>query len=247
MIDPAIIRRGLASGEFFLEYLPTVSFLDNRCLGAEALVRWHHEGQLRMPNDFIEDIENTPASGMLTYWVIDQVAAELGDWLRTTDNVSVHINIPPELLGRGGIEYAVTKANLVDIVEKIVFELTERGLPDKLGIDELNCRSERVRVALDDAGITAAKLILYSQINLDVLKLDKSFADSLISGDRNSLHLDGLAALVRASTIDVIVEGIEHEAQVNILREIGITKGQGWYFSPPLSAAAFMQFHADCQ
>lgn len=247
MIDPAIVRRGLASGEFFLEYLPTVSFIDHRCLGAEALVRWHHEGQLRMPTDFIEEIENTPASGMLTYWVIDTVAAELGDWLRATDNVSLHINIPPELLGRGGVEYAVTKANLVDIVEKLVFELTERGLPDQLGINEINNRSARVRVALDDAGITAAKLILYSQIDLDVLKLDKSFADSLLSSDRDDLQLDGLAALVRESTIDVIAEGIECETQVDILREIGITKGQGWYFSPPLSAAAFIQFHADCQ
>jgi EAL domain-containing protein (putative c-di-GMP-specific phosphodiesterase class I) len=108
-------------------------------------------------------------------------------------------------------------------------------------------RSERVNVALDDAGITAAKLILYSQIRLDVLKLDKSFADSLMTGDRDFLQLDGLATLVRTGTIDVIAEGIECVAQVDILREIGITKGQGWYFSPPLRAAAFMQFHADCQ
>ncbi len=247
MIDPAIVRQGLRRGEFFLEYLPTVSLVDNRCVGAEALVRWRHQGQLRMPLEFITDIENSPASGLLTYWVIDTVAAELGDWLRTYDDVSLHINIPPELLGRGGVEYAITKANLIDVLEKIVFELTERGLPDQLGIDELSNRSERVRIALDDATLSAAKLILYSQLQINILKLDKSFADQLLAGDRTSLNLDGLAVLARESAIDIIVEGIESADQIDILRALGITKGQGWYFSRPLRAPEFIRFHAEHQ
>ena len=86
--------------------------------------------------------------------------------------------------------------------------------------------------------------MLYSQINLNILKLDESFVDGLLSCDRTALQLDGLAALVRESTIDVIVEGIESAVQVEILRDIGIAKGQGRYFSPPLRAADFVRFHA---
>ncbi|MEO7855212.1 MAG: EAL domain-containing protein, partial [Rubrivivax sp.] len=82
MIDTDDIRRGLAAGEFFLEYLPTVSLLDGRCIGAEALVRWRRDGVVVPPLEFVPIAENTPVIGLLTYWVIDTVAAEVSEWLR---------------------------------------------------------------------------------------------------------------------------------------------------------------------
>jgi hypothetical protein len=131
VIELGEIQEGLAKEEFFLEYLPTCSLKSNRCVGAEALIRWRR-GSTVLPGEFIPRVENTPLSGLLTYWVIETVGRELGSWLRTHAGVHLHINVPPEILGRGGIAYAVAKAGLMDVAHKIVLEVTERGVPDKL-------------------------------------------------------------------------------------------------------------------
>src|SRR5580765_7351332 len=137
MIDFDAIRSGLDGGEFFLEYLPTISLDDSHCVGAEALIRWRRPSGIAPPHDFIPVAENTPLSGLITYWVVETVGEELGEWLRAHDDVHVSINVPPEVLGRGGLEYAATKAGLNDLITKIVWEVTERGIPDKLGVEAL--------------------------------------------------------------------------------------------------------------
>src|SRR6187401_1331632 len=128
MIDQAAIREGLSRDEFFLEYLPTISLTDGRCVGAEALIRWRRPEGIVSPGDFIPIAENTPLSGLLTYWVLDTVAAELGDWLRANPDVRLAINVPPEILGRGGLGYVANKSGLAQQATQIILEVTERGL-----------------------------------------------------------------------------------------------------------------------
>ena len=74
MIDLDTIRDGLAQGEFFLEYLPTVTLADGRCVGAEALARWRRPSGVLQPDEFLHLIEGTHLSGMLTYWAFETVA-----------------------------------------------------------------------------------------------------------------------------------------------------------------------------
>lgn len=87
-IDQEAVREALARGELFLEYLPLIAVPEGRCVGAEALVRWRRSDRVVMPNEFIPLIEETPLSGLLTYWVIETVAVELGGWLRANDVTS---------------------------------------------------------------------------------------------------------------------------------------------------------------
>src|SRR3954447_14541015 len=155
MIDLDAIRDGLAQGEFFLQYLPTVSLADGRCLGAEALARWRQPSGLVQPGAFIPVIEGTPLSGLFTYWVLETVAAEMGEWLRAHAEAHIGVNVPPEILGRGGLEYAATKAGLADLKRQIILEVTERGLPDQQGVAALEAASrDGVRIALDDVTLT---------------------------------------------------------------------------------------------
>src|SRR5881394_3003390 len=102
-LDLAAVRTGLEAGEFYLEYLPIVALATGRCVGCEALARWRRPAGVVMPDDFIPLVEGTPLSGLLTYWVIETVARELGDFMRSQDDIVVGINVPPELLGRGGL------------------------------------------------------------------------------------------------------------------------------------------------
>ena len=127
--------------------MPTINLATNQCVGAEALVRWLHNNELISPDDFIPQIENTPLSGLLTYSIIEMIEQDLGAWLRQNENVHVGINIPPELLGRGGLEYAAIKCGLSDVAHKLILEITERGFPDDLGLVALQSVNGRAKVA----------------------------------------------------------------------------------------------------
>jgi sensor c-di-GMP phosphodiesterase-like protein len=229
MIDVNTIREGLDRGEFFLEYLPTINLADGRCIGAEALCRWRRSTGVIQPEEFIHVIEGTPLSGLLTYWVIETVAKELGDWLRVNKAAHISINIPPDILGRGGLEYAATKAGLSDLRGQIILEVTERGIPDSQGMAALEAASRSgVRVALDDVALSGAQLAILSRSTLDLVKTDRSLADQITPETPSPAWLSALSALLRSTPLKVIVEGVENETQVDALRAAGIPMAQGY-------------------
>ena len=243
MIDLNAIQEGLAKDEFFLEYQPICSLKSNRCVGAEALSRWRRGSTVLLPAEFMPRVENTPLSGLLTYWVIETVGRELGGWLRAHAGVHIHINIPPEILGRGGVAYAATKAGLMDVAGKIVLEVTEKGVPDKLGIQALtNAGRYGTQIALDDFGLTNENLALLSRSHIDIIKVDKSLVDQLRAENERPQWLEALSALLRVMPLQVIAEGVESKVQAEKLKEAGIELVQGWYFSLPLGAQAFEAF-----
>ena len=155
MINLEEIRAGLNQGEFFLEYLPTISLSDGGCIGAEALIRWRRATGIVQPDDFIPVAENTPLSGLITYWVLETVASEMKDWLRANPEAHISINVPPEILGRGGLAYVANKSGLHELVSQFVLEITERTAIKKndVFINELNLlRDAGIKIAVDDVG-----------------------------------------------------------------------------------------------
>ena len=244
MIDLDMIRAGLDNDEFFLEYLPIVSIEPECCIGAEALLRWQRPAGVVFPDDFVPLIENTPLSGLITYWVMDRVAIEMGDWLRHQLGVEMHINVPPEILGRGGLEYATQKSGLSDVKHKIVLEITERGLPDQIGLHALDLAARQgVRIALDDVRIDPASVMVLSRCNTQIIKIDKSVL--LDRGEDGAMPrwAEALAVLLKTTDLEVIAEGVETAEQLAMLRAAGVRRVQGHYFSPPLRAGAFLQYY----
>lgn len=243
-LDPAAIEQGLAQGEFFLEYLPTIALDDGRCVGAEALIRWARAGAIVQPGEFIPVVENTPVSGRLTYWVMDTIAAELSHWLRAHPGVHVGINVPPELLGRGGITYAAERSGLAEFARQIVLEVTERGVPDALGIKGLDAaHAVGVRVALDDVSLTGPNLAILARVPFHIVKVDRAQVRQIEPSNPRPGWLHGLAALLATTKLDVVAEGVETEFQVSVLRECGIRHAQGFYFAQPMSARELEAFH----
>ena len=244
MIDLDMIRAALDKDEFFLEYLPILSIEPERCVGAEALLRWQRPAGVTFPDDFVPLAENTPLSGLLTYWVIDRVALEMGDWLRKQDGVEMHINVPPEILGRGGLEYAAQKSGLHDVRHKIVLEITERGVPDQLGLHAIDLAARQgVRIALDDVRIDPANVMVLSRCNAQIIKIDKSvLLDNGVSGTLPR-WAEALSVLLKTTDLEVIAEGVETAEQLAMLRAAGVRRVQGHYFSPPLRAGAFLQYY----
>jgi sensor c-di-GMP phosphodiesterase-like protein len=238
------IKTGLSSAEFFLEYMPTISLNDNNCIGAEALIRWQFGDELIPPDEFISIVENTAVSGLMTCWIIEQVARELGDWLRKHNNVHIGINIPPDVIGRGNLEYAATNAGLIDIADKLIIEITERGFPDEQALEALKLKG-KTRVAIDDFGTGDANIMQMSQMNADIIKLDKYFVDQITSENNVPKIVKGLIAFAHAMDFEIIAEGIETDIQARTLKSLGTHMAQGWLYSKPLNAADFINFHRE--
>ncbi len=244
MINADAVHDAIFAGELFLEYLPTVSLADGRCVGCEALVRWRRGDEIIPPMDFIPLIENTPVSGLLTYWVIDTMGHEMGDWMRECTDVHLAVNVPPEVLGRGGIEYAGYKANLLSVRSRVVLEITERGAPDRLGLEELKeIAGSDVMIAMDDVAVDENNLLVLSRVPVDVIKVDRDFVASVgqPEGEPDTLRLE---ALIKIGRHLVVAEGVEHAWQARRLEEIGVQFAQGWLFSKPLGAQAMIDWHA---
>jgi sensor c-di-GMP phosphodiesterase-like protein len=246
MIDSQSMTDGLARGEFFLEYLPTMKLLDGRCAGAEALIRWRRESVVVEPLDFIPLAENTPLSGLITYWVLDTVADEMGDWLRANPDAHIAVNVPPEIIGRGGIMYAAMRSGLIDLAPQIVLELTERGLPDAIGIEAIrtNARERKIRIAIDDVLLDGgANVALLARAAFDIVKLDRQLVAQIGTDCPHPAWLDEVTALAGLPRLTLVAEGVETAQQLATVRAAGVQYAQGFYCSRPLAAADFMAFH----
>ena len=240
-----MIRSALDAREFFLVYQPIVSLRDGHCFGAEALIRWRREDIVLNASEFIPLTDQTLLSGTLTYWVIDTVALELSDWLGGHEAVHISINVPPEILGRGGLEYAATKSGLRARIKQLIVEVTERGIPDQLGLDALNSiPSTGARVALDDTTLSGANLALLTRCNFDFVKIDRMLVAELTPDKPPASWLDGLAPLLQTTSLQIIAEGVETAFQADALRAAGVQLAQGHYFAAPLSARDFKGYCA---
>jgi sensor c-di-GMP phosphodiesterase-like protein len=244
-VDLNALRTAFEARELFLVYQPIVSLRDGLCFGAEALIRWRRNGAILNAAEFMPLSEGTPLSGVLTYWVIDTIAAELGDWLDSNAAAQISLNVPPEILGRGGIEYAGTKSGLRSRAKQMILEVTEHGIPDQLGLDALNQISESgARVALDDMTLSGANLALLTRCNFEFIKIDRLRVAELAPDKPPAPWLDGLAAVLQTTTLQIIAEGVETAFQADTLRAAGVQLAQGHYFSEPRSAHDFKSFYA---
>lgn len=237
------IGAGLDNSEFYLEYVPTMTLEDGKCVGAEALIRWRHQGEVILPMQFIPAIENTPLSGLITYWVIEEIARDFVGWLKAHKDVHLSINIPPEILGRGGLLYVARKSGLMEVADQMILEITERGCPDTVALNSMRHKGH-TRIAIDDFGTGDVNLLQLSQMRADILKIDKYFVDQIQSPKLMPRIIKGLTAFALAMDLEMIAEGVESGLQVKALSDLGVHMAQGWYFSRSLIASEFIKFHA---
>ncbi len=246
-LDLNAIQAAFERREFFLKYQPIVSLQDGRCLGAEALIRWKRpDGSTMDAAGFMSSTDRTPLSGIITYWVIDTVADELNNWLDAHPEANIAINIPPEILGRGGLDYAAKKSGLRARAGQLILEITERGVPDQQGLDALNRVPETgARIALDDTTLSGTNLALLMRCPFDFVKVDRLLVQEIReeAAGHEPAWLDGLAALLGRTSLQIVAEGIESSLQCETLKTAGVQWGQGHLFSPPLSVEAFMQYY----
>ncbi len=240
------LRRALHNDEFVLFYQPVISVTDGRLLGAEALVRWQPPGEPMVPPAaFIPLAEETGLIVPLGEWVLQRACRQLAEWLAEGCELdTMAVNLSVEQIRRRDME-AVLRAVLAESglpAARLELEITESSLMDQGDAAEALLAALKalgVSLAIDDFGTGYSSLAYLKRFSIDRLKIDRSFIKDL-ADDRNDLAIaSAVVAMARALGISVQAEGVETEAQLALLREMGCGTYQGYLCSPPLPADEF--------
>ena len=240
------LRRALAEDELVVHYQPYYSLADQTIAGVEALVRWRHpERGLLLPGEFIPVAEESGLIVPLGAVVMRQACHDASHWrgvcseapdLRLTVNLSARQAAQPGLvdlvaatLADSGLEPSCLG---VEITESVVMEEATGQIEALEGLRELG-----LRLVVDDFGTGYSSLAYLSRFSLDVLKIDRSFVAGLDSGESSEAIVAAIVGMASALGLSVIPEGIETEAQLVKLTELGCRLGQGFMFSPAVEAA----------
>jgi diguanylate cyclase (GGDEF)-like protein len=237
----AIIRH-----ELFLLYQPVFDIVTGRLHGVEALVRWKHPVRgFVSPGDFIPVAERSGLIVPLGAWVLREACSQLASWQAQYGDgaiVAINVNVAVRQLREPGFvdEVATVLSETGLLPRNLVLEVTESSVADGRQVREtLQALHEMgVRLALDDFGTGHSSLSLLRAFPVDVLKLDKSFVDGIADGeDRGRLAVAAaVAQLAEYLQLSAVAEGIESEAQLERLRDMGYRLGQGFFMARPLPA-----------
>jgi sensor c-di-GMP phosphodiesterase-like protein len=243
------LRMALLRNELEVDYQPIIDLHSGRCLGAEALVRWRRADGLRVrPDLFIPQAEDSGQICAITRRVISLVCREQGQLLRQQPHLYISVNLAAADIRDGHFaahaeqcmqQHAIAPAQLL-------YEVTERGLVDvELAVSQLQAlRDKGHRIAIDDFGTGYSSLSYLHKLPIDVLKIDKSFVDTLGTDAASNSVAPHIIGMAHELGLKVIAEGIEQEAQAAVLRALGAQMGQGWLFAKAMSAADFRAFVA---
>ncbi|MFZ2854415.1 MAG: EAL domain-containing protein [Rhodocyclaceae bacterium] len=240
------LRHAIEKGELELYYQPQIEISSGRLVGAEALLRWHVDDGFIAPEQFIPIAEETGLIIPIGEWVIDSAMAQVANWRRQFGKAPrLAINLSPrQFVGRqlaSCILDGMTRWQLP--TEAIELEITESILlnPDGESIGELrDLHGKGLRLSLDDFGTGYSSLSYLQRLPIDILKIDRSFITPLGSDQANAI-VRAIIAMAHSLDLRVIAEGVETERQLSILRMLGCDIAQGYLYSQPLPAEAFVE------
>ncbi|MEM8514945.1 diguanylate cyclase (GGDEF)-like protein [Massilia sp. MP_M2] len=246
------LRSGFQRGELFLDYQPQIDLVTNRATGAEALLRWRQQdGQLVPPDRFIPIAEYSGLIVEIGEWVLRQACTEL---LRlraaghTAFTMSVNVSQVqlrhPHFLDmlRRALDDTGAPPDFIEleITESMAME-EPAALVEKLA----HVKHTGVSIAIDDFGTGFSSLSHLQRLQVDRLKIDRTFVTEITGSARGGSIAQMVVQLGRNLGLSVIAEGVEDERQAQILRQLGCPLAQGFLYSRPLSPEALLAWLAD--
>jgi len=237
------LKRALEYNHLRVHYQPQVNLLNGELVGVEALVRWQHpvEG-LISPARFIPIAETSDMISHIGRWVLRAACAECSRWVATyPEQMRLSVNVSARqlvnedflddlraILGETGFPAARLDLELTESTLQLV-ETSPRLLHE--------IKSLGISISIDDFGTGYSSLSVLKMLPIDRLKIDQTFVRDLTSDANDVAIVEAILGMSRTLGLEVIAEGVETDAQLSILQQLGCEAGQGYLFSRPLPPA----------
>ncbi|HYW49974.1 MAG TPA: EAL domain-containing protein [Gemmatimonadaceae bacterium] len=240
----ADLRPALERGEMHVMYQPIVDLIDGRQTGVEALLRWTHPTRGPVPPDvFIPVAEDIGIIGVLGRWVLREACWQLRAWDKAfpSQRLSIGVNVSGRQLEDSRLVSHVREALEASGIPagRLILEITESVMmrDSAMALERLRAlKSLGVQLAIDDFGTGYSSLAYLREFPVDILKIDKSFIDSMSDAGNESVIANAIVSLGESLSLRTVAEGIEDVTQLRRLAELGCQHGQGYLFARPLSA-----------
>ncbi|NDY96617.1 EAL domain-containing protein [Wenzhouxiangella limi] len=244
------LRAAIDGGRIHAVYQPIVELRSGRCVGAEVLGRWTEKnGTAISPEIFVPLAEKAGLGTRLTLSILENLLQHMANWPEPEKEMVYHLNLTEQDLAQPGFSRRL--GELLDehgvAPERIALEITERALLDSDVIRQrvAELRDKGHSIAIDDFGTGYSSLAYLQKFELDTLKIDKTFVDSLQTEAVTSSVIRPIIDLARALDLEIIAEGIESGEQMQWLVERDVECGQGYWYSPALGESGFKAWYLD--
>ncbi len=244
----ADLRHAVERSELFLEFQPVMDAASGRIVSAEALVRWNHPRLGRIPPDrFISIADESGLIVDIGEWVMREAARCCRSWHQagfTDMHVSINVSAiqfaQPKLLETVRDTLRQTRLR----AESLMLEITESSLMQDAESTAGMLRALHnmgVRISVDDFGTGYSSLSYLKRFPIDVIKIDQSFVRDLTTDEEDAAIVRAIIALAHSMRRSTIAEGVESEAQVEILRREHCEFFQGYYFGKPMQYSLLLE------
>ena len=244
MCSSDLLRAAVDERGFEVEFQPVVDLADGRVMSAEALVRWRTpDGRLLPPDEFIPIAEERGLIAAIGEQVLTEAARHGAIWHRAIPHFVTSVNASatqilspgfPELVGRVLERSGLAPEGLsIEITEDVVLHDVGRAVETLRALRDLG-----VWIAIDDFGTGYSSLAYLRELPFTTMKIDREFVTNIVGSPRDRALLATMVSMAEALDLWVLVEGVEDEAQREVLLELGARMAQGFLFSPPVPAAA---------
>ena len=237
---PSVLRSAFRRNEIFLVYQPIVQVETGRWIGAEVLARWRRpSGELVPPDVFVPIAETVGLSRALTTHVVTLLQPDLALFLERDPDFVISINLTHDDLWSDEtpamIEQLVHETGVPP--EQIVLEVTERRRVDTEQCRNviIDLRELGVVLTLDDFGTGYSNLSYLQTLDVDAVKIDKSFVETAETGAATASVMKHIVDIATSLDLRIIAEGVETESQAEMIQRYGIEQAQGWLYSRPLA------------
>ena len=239
-----MLHRALTKHQLELHYQPIIDIKNGQCVGAEALLRWPgFNGPVMSPAEFIPLAEKEGMIERVTDYVVDEVFNDLGEFLAAWPHLYISINLSAVDFHSSRLIALITNKTREHSVraEQIKIEVTERGFIDVPKTTPViqAFRHAGYEVAIDDFGTGYSNLHNLYSLNVDILKIDKSFIDTLTTNSTSHLIAEHIIEMAHSLRLKIIAEGVETAEQVTWLLKRGVQYCQGWHFAKALPPQEF--------
>ena len=239
------VVKSIENKELFVVYQPKVSIKDKQLIGAEALVRWEKNGKNYPPSEFIPICETNGYVRRIDFFVLNCVCQHLKQWIsQGLDPVKISVNF-----SKLHFEKEDVAKRIIHIINKweiphnlIEIEFTETAYTDKE--DKLRktldlLKKDDISSSIDDFGSGYSSLSLLQNLDFDIIKLDKSLIDTLISKEKSMKVVRNIVRMAKDLNMSVLAEGVESKNEYDILSDLDCDMIQGYLFDKPLSKQEF--------